>query len=662
MAGREYFDLQPFLELADNILRGGIRNAQELFARLARACVENQPCQAADVLVLDPERDGLVRYAAAFRLSDEIREYNANALAQAWMTTHEQVDARLTALVNSERLDLFDTALRDAFHAGRFKNLPLDVNFYPLQGPSATASTVSRPKIYNDLRNDYLADQTLDPRYVPAFETFHERDLRPQVGAPSLRSMIVAPFCALADMTFSDGTEVPRGRILGKLRLLNRTQDSATLTPGAFTDADANIANLVAFCVFSAAPCFARHQARSSRRGKTIRLSELSEPVLLIDPDVSHTTIPDYMRLRGIVGSAQCLRDVVTSLQRRAHAEAIKTLMLLGPTGSGKEDLARFFHRQSPRCKGPFRPVDCTILRAADADVQLFGHAPDFFANARKERKGYVRAADKGTLFLDEFGKLSRELQTKLLRALDPGYVTPTGLEDNDPIPVNIRLVVATSESKETLTCGEAPRIPAEVYRRIGGAHALLVPPLRERGATDIEMLWRWFLRLSLESDDVEIDRGLFEFLRDEYTYPGNVAEIQEAARHVRAAGWQCGEVITIDVLSQDMQKAWEKRTSERGHVGASVERQASVGGTALVIESRLAGQKERRRKRREFNVARFLVAVNKHQGDVDPAADEIDWPRSTVWSYLRKEPKLREAVNEIRKRWDKPAIGGNPE
>jgi DNA-binding NtrC family response regulator len=150
-------------------------------------------------------------------------------------------------------------------------------------------------------------------------------------------------------------------------------------------------------------------------------------------------------------------------------------VILGGETGTGKEVAARTLHRQSGR-PGRFVAMNCGAVPEPLAESELFGHKKGAFSGATEDRAGLVRAADRGTLFLDEIGELPPALQVKLLRVLQEREVVPVG--DSRPVPVDLRVVVATHRSLEELV--EAGAFRRDLYARLAGFR-LDLPPLRER-------------------------------------------------------------------------------------------------------------------------------------------------------------------------------------
>src|SRR5580704_18074781 len=133
----------------------------------------------------------------------------------------------------------------------------------------------------------------------------------------------------------------------------------------------------------------------------------------------------------------RCLRELAVAVGRREC-----TTLIRGESGTGKELLARQIHLAGPRATGPFVPVDCSTLRDTLLESQLFGHVRGAFTGAACNTLGFFRAADGGTIFLDEIGELLPEAQARLLRCLQERAVVPLGTFR--AIPVNVRIIAAT--------------------------------------------------------------------------------------------------------------------------------------------------------------------------------------------------------------------------
>ncbi|MBV8781086.1 MAG: sigma 54-interacting transcriptional regulator [Phycisphaerae bacterium] len=217
------------------------------------------------------------------------------------------------------------------------------------------------------------------------------------------------------------------------------------------------------------------------------------------------------------------VRDIATSIAARRS-----TVMLLGETGTGKEMLARHIHYTSDRATMPFVPVDCSAMTETLFESQMFGHVRGAFTGAIRDSLGFIRAADRGTLFLDEVGELNVSLQAKLLRVIQERSVIPVG--DTRPRPVDVRIVRATHRDLSSMVRTGAFR--QDLFFRLNVV-VMNVPPLRER-PDDIVPLAAHFLRMQAALYDEQpktISAEAVAALRA-YSWPGNVRELSNVIEH----------------------------------------------------------------------------------------------------------------------------------
>ncbi len=145
--------------------------------------------------------------------------------------------------------------------------------------------------------------------------------------------------------------------------------------------------------------------------------------------------------MTSIVGKSYWTKQIRETIARIApHTSSV---LVTGPSGTGKELIARSIHDQSPRATGPFIPVDCASVPGSLFSAQLFGHVKGAFTGAVGSSLGMFRAANGGTIFLDEVGELDLELQSNLLRVIQQRQVTPVGSHDSEPI--DVRIIAATN-------------------------------------------------------------------------------------------------------------------------------------------------------------------------------------------------------------------------
>jgi transcriptional regulator with PAS, ATPase and Fis domain len=232
------------------------------------------------------------------------------------------------------------------------------------------------------------------------------------------------------------------------------------------------------------------------------------------------------------------LRELVVAVGRREC-----TTLIRGESGTGKELLARQIHLAGLRATGPFVPVDCSTLRDSLLESQLFGHVRGAFTGAACNTLGFFRAADGGTIFLDEIGELLPEAQARLLRCLQERAVVPLGT--SRAIPINVRVIAATHRPLAEMVRQNAFRI--DLYFRLNVV-ALEIPPLRNR-KDDIPLLAEQFLRdmgRIYDEPPHSISPAAMKRLF-EYDWPGNVRELRNVLE--RACALTQNAALTVEDL-----------------------------------------------------------------------------------------------------------------
>jgi two-component system response regulator FlrC len=214
-------------------------------------------------------------------------------------------------------------------------------------------------------------------------------------------------------------------------------------------------------------------------------------------------------------------RALLALAARAAASDA--TILVTGPSGAGKDVLARFLHAHSPRAAQPFLAVNCAALPEAMLEALLFGHERGAFTGALTAAPGLFRAAGRGTLFLDELGELPLGIQAKLLRAVEQREVLPLGA--TAPVPVHARLVAATN--RDLAADVAAGRFRADLYWRLG-VFPLEISPLSRRPGDILPLLARL-----LGDTPAQLSEGLLGRLVS-HPWPGNVRELANLVERAR--------------------------------------------------------------------------------------------------------------------------------
>ena len=206
-----------------------------------------------------------------------------------------------------------------------------------------------------------------------------------------------------------------------------------------------------------------------------------------------------------------------------AVADTSATVLLQGPTGTGKELLAHAIHYRSRRASGPFVRVNCTAIPETLLESELFGHEKGAFSGAIRQHRGKFEQADGGTILLDEIGEIDTHMQVKLLRVLQDGEFQRVG--GSSDLKVDIRIIAATNKHLRDEV--EAGRFREDLFYRLNVV-TLLVPPLRHR-RDDIPLLVDHFARKYAARNErpvPELSHTLMETL-SAYHWPGNIRQLE---------------------------------------------------------------------------------------------------------------------------------------
>lgn len=255
---------------------------------------------------------------------------------------------------------------------------------------------------------------------------------------------------------------------------------------------------------------------------KGIQQKRLIQRVTLLQKEVE-----ERYRFENIIGKSQRMQDIFDTIRKLASSES--TILIRGESGTGKELIARAIHYNSPRKKGPFVAVDLGSLAENIIESELFGHVRGSFTGAHSDNKGLFRAADGGTIFLDEVGNIPLPVQARLLRVLQEREVKPVG--SYQPIRVNVRVIAATNKNLEDSVKKQEFR--EDLYFRLKVV-PIEIPPLRER-REDIPLLIQHFVaKHGGEGSKLKFSPQASELLMN-YDWPGNVRELENLIERLLA-------------------------------------------------------------------------------------------------------------------------------
>lgn len=272
---------------------------------------------------------------------------------------------------------------------------------------------------------------------------------------------------------------------------------------------------------------------------------------------VQHEDLPmseraQLIRETGMIGQSESLFQLAKSIRKVAPTMA--TTLVLGESGTGKELVARALHQQSDRARGPFVAVNIAAESASLLDSSLFGHRKGAFTGAIGDQAGKFQLANKGTIFLDEIGDMSLDLQVKLLRVLQEREVTPLGA--SRPLQVDVRIVAATHKDLKAMV--ERGVFREDLYYRLSTV-ILTTSPLRER-PDDIEPLVAHFVEEICKENGFarSIHRRCLEVFR-QHTWRGNIRELRSVIeRHLISC--EAG-VVRAEDLDAHLYQSAEERT-----------------------------------------------------------------------------------------------------
>ena len=239
--------------------------------------------------------------------------------------------------------------------------------------------------------------------------------------------------------------------------------------------------------------------------------------------------LKDRYRFGEIIGKSAAMQEVYESILHASGSDT--TVIVYGESGTGKELVARAVHELSKRKSKEFVPVNCGAIPEQLLESEFFGHKRGAFTGAVMDSRGYLDRANGGTLFLDEVGELRRDMQVKLLRAIESGTYYQVG--DSRPRTSDFRLISATNRNLQELV--QSGRMREDFFFRID-ILPIDLPPLRER-REDIPLLVDHYIRKFTKGETLPHMLGRDLEALYGYDYPGNVRELQNVLRRYLASG-----------------------------------------------------------------------------------------------------------------------------
>ena len=255
-----------------------------------------------------------------------------------------------------------------------------------------------------------------------------------------------------------------------------------------------------------------------------------------------------------IEGQSQAARQLYEHV--RLVAPTDMSVLVTGASGTGKEYIARRIHEQSNRSKAPFVAVDCGAIPKELAASEFFGHVKGSFTGAIENKTGAFVAAQGGTIFLDEIGNLTYEVQVQLLRALQERKVKPIG--SNQEIAINVRLISAPNENlRQAIEKGD---FREDLYHRIN-EFTIRIPDLKER-KEDLLLFANHFLDLAnseLRKDIIGFDNDTMQLFQS-YSWPGNLRQMKNVIKYATLLA--TGRYITRKELPEELTENLSSHTN----------------------------------------------------------------------------------------------------
>jgi DNA-binding NtrC family response regulator len=289
--------------------------------------------------------------------------------------------------------------------------------------------------------------------------------------------------------------------------------------------------------------------------------ASLSHKVLQLEKRIS-----SKYSFANIIGRSEAILKSVELAKKVSNTPT--TILLLGETGTGKEVFAQAIHQESDYRSKAFVAVNCSAFSHELLESELFGHKAGAFTGALKEKKGLFEEANGGTIFLDEIGEMTLDLQAKLLRVLENGTFNKVG--DSQTTKVKVRVLAATN--RDLKKEAETGQFRLDLYYRLS-VFTIQLPPLRERKG-DIPIIAKYFMKEFAVKINRKISRmdDLFLKIINEHPWRGNIRELKNVMERVIILS--STDTLTADLLpleffkeEDDRSEAMDLETIERQHI-----------------------------------------------------------------------------------------------
>lgn len=333
----------------------------------------------------------------------------------------------------------------------------------------------------------------------------------------------------------------------------------------------------------------------------------------------------EFDKGRKIIGSSSSIQKVFEIIHRLAKVET--SVMIRGESGTGKELVARAIHFNSHRMKGPFVAVNCAAIPENLIESELFGHEKGAFTGADRRKVGKFQFAEGGTIFLDEIGDISPQMQVKLLRVLQERVFQPVG--SNQEIRADVRVIAATNRPLEKMIETESFR--GDLYYRLN-VMPITLPPLRDR-REDILPLADYMVQKFNKLHHRHIkgfDKRALNALRL-YAWPGNIRELENVVEHAFII--EGGDQIKLEALPEHIQMLVKKDEQMATGGKPMPGEPGAQDGNMLSHVAELNYPQLKERFEREF----LIRALKAFDGRVNQTAEHTQMTKVTLLRKLEK-------------------------
>jgi len=397
---------------------------------------------------------------------------------------------------------------------------------------------------------------------------------------------------------------VNRGRALGILSIVRTTE-----TP--FTPEDVDFLSRASGPIAIAVENALAYREISDLRDK------LAQEKLYLEEEFR-----SEMGFEQIIGNSTALKHVLQQVETVAPSDS--TVLLLGETGTGKELIARAIHDRSRRKQRTLVKLNCAAIPTGLLESELFGHEKGAFTGAIAQKIGRLELADQGTLFLDEVGDISIDIQPKLLRALQEREFERLG--STHTRKVNVRLVAATNRDLEKMVADKEFR--TDLYYRLK-VFPIRIPPLRER-KEDIPLLVRHFVQKfakEMQKPIEAIPTAVMKGLRT-WDWPGNIRELENFIERA---------VLLTRGKSLEAPLAELRKTNMEGSRDVDLHEVKQVPGERTNSRNDKSSVADEYERKQRDQIIRALSACKGRVGGADGAAARLGMNRTTLLSRMKK-------------------------